>query len=283
MANIEFVNWAHNHAALIAGEFPQEALFSYHVDYYLAQVNNGGHGQYAGNTSWTAVNVGACERGLRAMGADDYLAIFTEFRKFMDADAERAASVIAYCGFDHIEPEVRELDSRFFALNGADQLIAKNSTWLKTSPRLKPMTSQALDTAKEMITASNKLRAQRIAEAKQHRRKMNLQNPVFRMADKLCKSVGLEMQDFSGMPGTMALAVYGIKGEGTYGYRYPILTNKGEAALVFVEKYGILKMAAAVLSYQMAKKPLKSLPITNTEFNDIVPEEARDRMRSYKG
>jgi hypothetical protein len=48
---VEFVNFALHQASYVRTELEQKALQVYHADYYLAQVNNGGHSQFIHNAS----------------------------------------------------------------------------------------------------------------------------------------------------------------------------------------------------------------------------------------
>src|SRR5262245_9600176 len=70
--NVQFVNYMLGAGQFQPVEMIQEPIWSYQVDYYLAQVNNGGHGQYVGNSGITTGKMGptieATQRGLAAIG-----------------------------------------------------------------------------------------------------------------------------------------------------------------------------------------------------------------------
>lgn len=54
------------------------ALKSYYVDYYLAQVNNGGFSQFLYNSRWHSGTIGLLREGLVATNAKKHLALFEE-------------------------------------------------------------------------------------------------------------------------------------------------------------------------------------------------------------
>src|SRR3954452_22579319 len=49
-AVVDYVNQIQRVGVFTRGELPAAAMQAYHADYYLAQVNNGGHSQFIGNT-----------------------------------------------------------------------------------------------------------------------------------------------------------------------------------------------------------------------------------------
>ena len=162
---IDFCNWCLLEAALLVEEVNPAAWKSYFVDFYLAQVNNGGHGQFAGNSLMRANELDFISQGLTAMGADDFLEVFSEFRSAMEGDPSLRRNVIAGGGFGDIPPVIRDLDRRFFALSGTQRLIGKNSAWLRSSGALKPVALDDLRRRKALVLASSRLRPRRMAAA----------------------------------------------------------------------------------------------------------------------
>jgi hypothetical protein len=67
---VNFVNFALRHAFFHRDEIAQNAMRAYHVDYYLAQVNNGGHSQFAANSNMLDVILKDIDEGLDAMRHD---------------------------------------------------------------------------------------------------------------------------------------------------------------------------------------------------------------------
>lgn len=285
-SNVAFVNWATNDAVLIPGEFPQEALWSYHADAYLSEVNNGGHGQFVANSRWDTVSVGACERGLRAIGALAYAAIFAGLKAFIEADDARAIAVAEAGGFGPKEAGIRELDDQFFELGGTERVVEQNAAWLRTLPQLRPLDDQALAAQMERIAASNKLRDQREKEWRAYRRKEWMKDPVFQIADRLCKKVGIKIESIDGPPSLIAGVIYGLASE-RYVCNVPITVSgvkgaqsvRSDVVIVFVESYGFLKQPVAALSNLMAKQPARVLAITRREYDAFVPADVRERIK----
>src|SRR5579872_3800744 len=58
---------------LTADEVSADALRSYYVDYYLAEVNNGGFSQFVYNSRWSPQVLAFVREGLRAMKAKRHL------------------------------------------------------------------------------------------------------------------------------------------------------------------------------------------------------------------
>src|SRR5688572_12066025 len=74
-SNIDFLNALFNER-LTHGEVSADALQSYYVDYYLAQVNNGGFSQFVYNSRFSPELQGIVRTGLQAMGAKRNLELF---------------------------------------------------------------------------------------------------------------------------------------------------------------------------------------------------------------
>jgi len=155
---VDFVNWAMDRARLIFGEIATEAFWSYHVDYYLAQVANGGHGQFAHNSGMREQSLDNCRRGLIAMGAEGYVRIFDDFMAIMNGDAARAKAIQEGSGFGEIDPAIEALDRRFGAL---ENLTTLNAAWLRALPALRPLPSDRLNAERDAIIARNPLLAAR--------------------------------------------------------------------------------------------------------------------------
>ena len=75
--NIDFVN-ALFEELLEPEEVSHDALLSYYVDYYLAEVNNGGFAQFVYNTGWKPRVVALVKEGLSAIGAVKHAELFLE-------------------------------------------------------------------------------------------------------------------------------------------------------------------------------------------------------------
>jgi hypothetical protein len=70
-----------------------DALLSYYVDYYLAEVNNGGFAQFVYNTAWKPRVVALVKQGLSAIGALKHAELF-----WRTAGVKATVEIIAISG-----------------------------------------------------------------------------------------------------------------------------------------------------------------------------------------
>jgi hypothetical protein len=198
-AVVDYVNDVQEQARLSSGEYPEEASWSYCADYYLAQVNNGGHGQYAHNSRMMPRGLRDCRLGLEAMGAHEYLAIFDAFLAIMAVGDERAQAIIDGSGFGDIDPEIESLDSRFFALS--DAMTALNAAWLRSLPILKPLPRDQIGAAIEALGAANPLRDARSEASAAAQRKYESEDLTYVAAHACAAQEGATFERLTaGMP-----------------------------------------------------------------------------------
>ena len=126
-------------------ELPPEAIESYSVDFYLAQVNNGGHEQFAHNAAGQPNTWKFARSGLEAMGASEHLKAFDRFKTIIDRGDSRARDLISRGGFGAVDAEVEEIDAAFHAANTAAQLAELNGNWLKSRPNLRVLPATELE------------------------------------------------------------------------------------------------------------------------------------------
>lgn len=177
-ACIDFCNWCRGDAALRIDETCLDAWVAYYVDFYLAQVNNGGHGQFAHNLGMDPDALDCIARGLAAMGAVDFLAVFSDFRAAMDTDVALRRETMEGAGFGKIPPIIRSLDDRFFKLDGTWRLIAQNAAWLRSLKAWTPLPPDELRARKAAVLASNHLHARRQAARELQQRRAEPREPL---------------------------------------------------------------------------------------------------------
>ncbi|MBL0373979.1 DUF4375 domain-containing protein [Rhizobium sp. KVB221] len=120
-------------------EVSRAALTSYYVDFYLAQVNNGGFSQFVFNSDWNEEIVNLVRQGLREMGASRHSALFEEGAAAVRALGEER--LITYLGSDYwseniVRNSLDTIDDRFYALGESEDLVKLNAIWLKRQPNL---------------------------------------------------------------------------------------------------------------------------------------------------
>jgi hypothetical protein len=132
---VNFVNFAVREARLGRTEVAPNALRSYHVDFYTAQVNNGGHGQYAHNSRMDPLILGDCQHGLLGMG-HGAAALHDQMMDLARMDPARMAAVAQAAGFGKPDPLIAEIDAEFYRLERTTPLVAANAGWLRSLTEL---------------------------------------------------------------------------------------------------------------------------------------------------
>ncbi|MBU1383640.1 MAG: DMP19 family protein [Alphaproteobacteria bacterium] len=155
-ACIDFCNWCRQDAGLGLEEVAPDAWRCYFVDYYRAQVSNGGHAQFAGNSGLRPRVLDFIAEGLKAMEASEFLEIFEEFRHAMDRDPALRRRTVESGGFGDIPDVIEALDRRFFALNSIWLLVEHTSAWVTTRPTWTPLPPSELAARKTAILAGSR-------------------------------------------------------------------------------------------------------------------------------
>ncbi len=137
-SNIDFLNALFGEH-LWAEEVPADGLRSYYVDYWLAQLNNGGCSQFIYNTQWNQQVVTLVREGLTAMGAQGHLAILERCAQQVERlSQEQLTAYFAsdYFGENSTRDKLNAPNDAFFALEKTTPLLALNAAWLRTHPAL---------------------------------------------------------------------------------------------------------------------------------------------------
>jgi Domain of unknown function (DUF4375) len=230
--NIQFVNYLCETALFLPEEIVPEAMWSYQVDYYLGQVNNGGHGQYVGNSRMLASIIEPTKRGLAAMGAIDYGAIYADLHTILASNRDLAERTAAGGGFGEIDPAIKELDRRFFAIDGTDRLIAQNRAFLLGLKNLRLVRSSAWKRELERLGRLNAKREERALAARRRVEEIAAKDPRMILAKELCVRAGRVFVKWTGVnPGCQ---LDGKRADGWF-----MATDKG-AAVAFFQTDGAL-------------------------------------------
>ncbi|WP_068117013.1 DMP19 family protein [Tropicimonas marinistellae] len=151
-AVVDYVNHLVSSGHYTRDEIPPEAIQAYHCDYYYAQVTNGGHAQFVGNSLRNLEFVlSDIDEGLRTAGADDYLAIFAKMGEWILANPKDARKQTGFEG--GIAPELEALDAPFYALDDNPGMTEYLARWISGLPNLKIVEDDALPTVMREITA----------------------------------------------------------------------------------------------------------------------------------
>lgn len=132
-AVVKFVNAMNDQGAWRADELPMEAQVVYASDYYLAQVNNGGHAQFIWNgRNYLEKNCALAIAAFRAMGAHGHRAIMEELAAWLGAEGEQAFAQTGLVGSGKRAPILEALDRRFFDLQKTSPLTRLSEDWIRT-------------------------------------------------------------------------------------------------------------------------------------------------------
>ena|SRR5688500_10236843 len=75
----EYVNPLMHRGYYLRSELPPNVMRSYHTDYYMAQVANGGHGQFMHNSRMEPLILRDIREGLAAIGIEHHVGLFRDF------------------------------------------------------------------------------------------------------------------------------------------------------------------------------------------------------------
>jgi len=145
-SNIEFVNALFGEH-LRADEIAPDGLRSYYIDYYLAQVNNGGFSQFVYNSHWSPLMNGFIREGLAAIKAQGHLALFDESAALVERlgpDRLQTFLESEYFGTNAERDALDANNDRFYDLSEAEDLLALNAAWLRGLPGLKVMAADEI-------------------------------------------------------------------------------------------------------------------------------------------
>ncbi|MFW2545296.1 DMP19 family protein [Primorskyibacter sp. 2E107] len=162
LAVVRFTNHMTGEGRYKRTELPPAALQAFHCDYYLAQVNNGGHAQFVHNT--LALIEDTFEdvvTGLKAMGAMDYLILARSAQKWVRDNPEEAAQQTGFEG--GIADGLRRLDQPFFQLDRKTPLQAFIARWIAGHPQLEVVADEDWGDALQDLADANPERARRDA------------------------------------------------------------------------------------------------------------------------
>lgn len=158
-AVIAFCDWCVNDAHLPRTSIQPDAWLIYYTSLYLGQVNNGGHGQFAGNTELDLDILAAVDDGLLKLGLEDLRAIFRRFTTVMAADKSMCQHVVEGAGFGDIPAIIAELDDAFFVCPDRHHFVERASDWLRGNLHLLALSPSEKRRQEKAIISSRKVPA----------------------------------------------------------------------------------------------------------------------------
>lgn len=166
-SNISFIN-AQLDQWLRPDEIAADAMCSYYVDFYVAQVNNGGFAQFVYNCNADPEVLEQVGRGLDAMRAPRHAALYAASRALLEQmdDATLEAFMEGdYFGDNPARDALDRHSDAFYALADEEDLIALNSAWLRAHPQLVVLSIPEMQAEVERRAAALPDRPARVAAA----------------------------------------------------------------------------------------------------------------------
>lgn len=183
-AVIRFCTWCVEEAGLVREEVQPDAWRIFHSSNYVAEVRNGGHGQFAGNSAMRPEILDDVEAGLETLGLADLLAIFRRFRGALDRDSELKRAAMEGYGFGDIPAAIREVDDAFFKSPDPDRFHREASRWLREAPTVAVLTPREMRVRQAAIVAANRLLERRRAAAERRPLRERLTGLALRLWDR---------------------------------------------------------------------------------------------------
>jgi hypothetical protein len=228
-AVVDYINILRQQGAYLNSEMPENALRAYYVDYYLAQVMNGGHSQFIHNSRLQEGELQHIREGLALLRLDPFIEIFKNFEERVMRDIARARE-------QGVENH-NELDDRFFKLDAYKTLMPANGRWLKSLDELKAVSdADYLHTMGALVTA-NPRRAERLAERARATIKYRLTQPLFSAAALVAARLDLHSPSLGGGtsevdPDGNRQTAWGISSQSGRG-----LLFLGDKEIIYTESY----------------------------------------------
>jgi len=133
---INFVNAMSSEGLYNRFEISAKAMAAYHADYYLGQVNNGGHSQFIHNChSGLHLIMSDVRAGLTGMNATAHLSIFEQVAAWVAENADEASKQTGFEG-GRAQP-LDELDTLFYQAEKTAPMIPLSARWIASWPELK--------------------------------------------------------------------------------------------------------------------------------------------------
>jgi hypothetical protein len=229
-SNVWFVN-ALRKEYLTTDEIAAESLRSYYVDYYLAQVNNGGFSQFVYNSRWSPRCICLIREGMRAIGAERHLEVFEQGARLVEQfgpDRLEAYFASEYFGENPDRDELNAPNAEFCAAQEVEDLQALNAAWLRKHPDLCPLPTEE-DMRQEARRRGQALpdRERRVAAARANEPRW------LKLMRALCERAGHELvRPTAGDPNRVH--------EGTRTFAHHFVTDKGHHHMIEVGGMAIM-------------------------------------------
>jgi len=244
-------------------ELPVKAMQTYHADYYLAQVNNGGHSQFIHNSLQFAEKTWRnADDGLVAMGATTQAELLKEMIVWSMTHPDETKAQTGFTG-GRAEP-LDKLDDRFYEIQKTDPITDKAAAWIRGWPELQIVEDARYKQVLHETALLNPHREDRIVA----RGILRVHN---QLTDPLHVSAGLAASAAENLE-----VLLGIGG-GSY------MTVEGEEVMVWTIQTSTGKRFAHV-SEKFARlyECLEKVPMPKIDHNDLEASYAAYKASGYE-
>lgn len=230
-AVVDYVNEIQRVGIYSGRELPAVAMQAYYADYYLAQVNNGGHSQFIGNTgvAMLPTTCGDALAGLKAMGASVQHQILQEVMAWVEEHPGEAAQ---QNGFETRAAVLNALDTRFYEAEQLQPMTPLAARWIASWPELRAV-------AQEQYSSEIERLAQLHPHLLQRRIWRSVHHISFQMTDGLQITVAAACGAVAPEP-ELKLMVLPGSNMGAAGQAFGVKTDRGSRLCVFEEAGGQL-------------------------------------------
>jgi hypothetical protein len=252
-AIVSFVNDVQQAGVYARHELPAKALQVFHADYYLAEVNNGGHSQFIHNCDALLKFVIADARAaLQEMGAHAQHQILCEMAAWVAANTTEAA---AQDGFDTRAEALDELDRRFYDAEGETPISSLAAQWIAGWPELRIVADEEYAAAIDAIRALNPFLSARLIWRNTRDLRYQLTDSLQLGIAAACGAVGPDPEIKTAVRAGAYLSI-----EGQQHLAFGVTTDKG-ARLCVCDDAGarLYEFAKPTPAADESPKPLNSL------------------------
>lgn len=278
-AVVDYVNQIQRAGLYMRNELPAVAMQAYHADYYLAQVLNGGHSQFIGNTGaeMLPMTSGDALAGLKAMGASAQHQILLEMMAWVEANPGEAA---AQSGFTQRAAALEMLDARFYEAERRQPMTQLAAQWIASWPELRAV-------AQDQYTSEIEQIAQLQPHLSQRRIWRGVRQISFQMTDPLQITVAAACGAVTPEPELKLLVLPGsnMDVEGQQRMAFGVKTNKGARLCVFEEaagrlyEYGLPRQVSKLDEVRLENPRNSHLPVVGARLSVVGMDIIRNFSR----
>lgn len=154
MSLVDYTNAVMHDALYLTSEFPKEAYWLYLADYYISQVNNGGHSGFLHNARETPgqdAAIAMAARGMNLIGCSVLAEVLAKLESWRQENGQAAQP---QGGLRQNTAELDLLDKAYFAIE-RDTFYQAANAWMRSSPVVSILSADALAKAVGALREAN--------------------------------------------------------------------------------------------------------------------------------